>query len=47
MDNLRALALGLKLHKVLLKMSSLSGDLRDMCNLNSVINLLLSNCYKL
>ena len=47
MDNLQALALGLKLHKVLIKISSLSRDLRYMCNLNSAINLLLSNCYKL
>ena len=37
MDNLHALALGPKLHNVLLKMSGLSRDLRDMCNLNSAI----------
>ena len=41
MDNLQALAIVLKLDKVLLKMSKLSRDLRDMCNLNSAINFLL------
>ena len=52
MDNLQALAIVLKLDKVLLKMSKLSRDLRDMCNLNSAINFLLyqlyqpANCYK-
>ena len=38
MDNLQALALGLKLHKVLLKEFKLRRDLRDLCNLNSAIN---------
>ena len=47
MDNLHELALDLKLHKVLFEMYKLSRDLRDMCNLNAAINLLLSNCYKL
>mgnify|MGYP003411653611 CR=1 FL=1 len=42
MDNLQALAIVLKLDKVLLKMSKLSRDLRDMCNLNSAINSALS-----
>ena len=52
MDNLQALAIVLKLDKVLLIMSKLSTDLRNICNLNSAINFLLyqlyqpANCYK-
>lgn len=37
MDNLQALAIVLKLDKVLLIMSKLSTDLRNICNLNSAI----------
>ena len=38
MDNLQALALGLKLQKVLLKMFKLRRGIRHMCKLNSAIN---------
>ncbi len=46
MDNLQALALGLKLHNVLFKMSKLSRDLCDMCNLDSAINLCFQTVTK-
>ena len=47
MDNLQALAIVLKLDKVLLKMSKLSTDLRNICNLNSAINILVYQLYRL
>ena len=46
MDNLQALAIVLKLDKVLLIMSKLSTDLRNICNLNSAINILLYQLYQ-
>ena len=47
MDHLHATSIRPKTLQSALKMFKLSRDIRDVCNLKSVINLSLSNCYKL